>query len=121
MAIVPYASTYCTAYTYMNEEYGKQCILYLLEMHGQPPLISFSSSSGTTEYHGTVVQHQRRMLELRCNHRGPRHPLKHAMLLQSLGIIPRSYDGFDYRARHIVMQELKRWYWHFELELWIGL
>ena len=101
MPIVPYASTYCTAYSYMNEEYGQQCILYLLEMHGQPPSISFSSPSGTTEWHGTVVQLERNMLELRFNHRGPRHPLKHAMLLQT-GTIPRSYDGFDYRARHIV-------------------
>ena len=120
MAIVPYASTYCTAYSYMNEEYGQQCILYLLEVHGQPPLICFSSPSGTTAWHGTVVHLQWDMLELRFNYRGPRHPLKHAMLFQT-GSNPRSYNGFDYLARRIVMQETKRWYWHFDLERWIGL
>ena len=123
MAIVPYALTYCTEYSYMYEESGQEYVLYLLEQHGQPTLISFYSSAGITEYHGEEYisrVHGLLVTELRFNHRGYMHPLKSTYLVQA-GSNPRSYDGFDSAARLISMQELRRWYWHEKLELWISL
>ena len=123
MAIVPYALTYCTEYSYMYEESGQEYVLYLLEQHGQPTLISFHSSAGLTEYHGEVWHKKPRgvrVLELQFNDRGHQHPLKSTYLVQA-GINPRSYDGYDDAARLISMKELRRWYWHEKLEFWISL
>ena len=124
MAIPALGHTYCTAYSYFNRDYGNNCTLYIME---QPlalggDLISFSSAWGITEFHGSVRNAGRGMLDLEFNFKGPgpTRQLRHVRLMR-IADHPPAFEGFDYKGRHISMQEMKRWYWRQELGLWTSL